>query len=230
MGLIASVPIDVVAIDGPAGAGKSTVARRVARTLNFAFLDTGAMYRAVALAALAAGITTGNHRELQHFLASFPLTILPDPAGMRLFIGDREVTDEIRRADMGRAASDYSQSPAVRAFCSARQRELGRQGRLVCEGRDMGTVVFPDARWKFFLTASVEERARRRWTELRESGQPQDAADVESAIRSRDAQDMNRELAPLKPAPDAVIIDTTHLTLNEVADRLLANIQGRGTK
>ncbi len=219
--------IDVVTIDGPAGAGKSTVARTVARGLGFTFLDTGAMYRAVALGAVEAGIGVSDTNALTRYLAELDLVIVPNPEVMELRVNGRDVTRAIRRPEMGQYASDYSTLPAVREFCSRRQREFGGRGRVVCEGRDMGTVVFPDARWKFFLTASVAERARRRWAELRDGGEDPDRVEIKRAIRERDRQDSERALAPLKPAGDAVIIDTTELSLDEVVAQVIGRVRPR---
>jgi len=218
--------LDVITIDGPAGAGKSTVARAVARQLKYTFLDTGAMYRAVALGAVEAGIDRSDTAALERFLSNLDVTILPDPEVMGLRLNGRDVTRAIRRDEMGRHASDYSTVAAVRRFCSTRQREFGRRGGVVCEGRDMGTVVFPDARWKFFLTASVEERARRRWQELRDRGEHPDRNAIERAIRARDLQDSERALAPLKPADDATVIDTTDMPLDAVVRCVLDRVRG----
>lgn len=219
--------IDVVTIDGPAGAGKSTVARTAARELGFTFLDTGAMYRAVALGAVEAGIGLKDDGALRRYLADLDLTIVPNPEVMILRLNGRDVTRDIRQPEMGQYASDYSTLSPVRAFCSRQQREFGRRGRVVCEGRDMGTVVFPDARWKFFLTASVAERARRRWAELRDRGEDPDRARIEQAIRERDRQDSGRALAPLKPAADAVIIDTTAMDLDAVVRAVVQRVKPR---
>jgi CMP/dCMP kinase len=213
--------IDVVTIDGPAGSGKSTIARSVADTLSFRFLDTGAMYRAVALGAVKKGIAVSDTDALAEYLEHLNLNIHYSDNTMNLVLDGRNVTDEIRQPGMSRHASNFSANKAVRNLCSSLQRQIGMSGKIVCEGRDMGTVVFPDARWKFFLTASVEERARRRWKELREKGQNISLMLVKDDIEYRDLQDSNRKLAPLKQASDARIIDTTNMTIQCVTNKIV---------
>ena len=215
----------VVAIDGPAGAGKSSVARRVARELGYMFMDTGAMYRAIALGAVKKGIGLDETDALSQYLANVELTIFPGDDVMGLKLNDWDVTNEIRSPEMGKHASDYSALPEVRRYCSGLQRKLGEAGEIVCEGRDMGTVVFPDARWKIFLTASSEERARRRWQELVDRGETPDLLGLKNAIEERDAQDSGRKLAPLKPADDAVILDTTKLKLHQVVSAIITHVR-----
>lgn len=196
----------LVAIDGPAGAGKSTVARAVARALGFTYLDTGAMYRCVALARLR-----DPHA---------------DPARLSIEVGDRvlldghDVTDAIRAADVTAEASRVAGDPAVRAALVVRQRELLDHGDWVAEGRDIGTVVAPDADLKLYLDASDEERARRR---AEQTGRP--VAEVLAEQRDRDARDREREASPLRAAPDAQLVDTTGLTLDEVVELVAARAQ-----
>jgi cytidylate kinase len=194
----------VVAIDGPAGAGKSTVARAVARALGFTYLDSGAMYRAAALALLERGGSASEAAEA----ADIRL-------GERVLLDGRDVTAEIRRPDVTEAASRVAANPKVRSALVRKQRELLSSGNWVAEGRDIGTVVAPEAAVKIFLTASPEERARRRAEEL--------GADVETVKRDqalRDAQDSTREHSPLRPAPGAIELDTTGMDLDEVAARI----------
>jgi CMP/dCMP kinase len=222
--------LDIVAIDGPAGSGKSTVAKGVAERLGYSFLDTGAMYRAVAYGALSRGIPVEETCVLQGFLNRLDLTIRHEKDGMRLFLDGMDVTDGIRKKEMGQYASDYSKLPSVREYCSRLQRQFGQSGRIVCEGRDMGTVVFPDARWKFFLTASLEERAFRRWKELKDKGETITRDDIENSLKKRDYQDTNRDLAPLKPADDAVIIDTTDMTIEDVILKIVEVVDGSRDK
>jgi cytidylate kinase len=194
----------IVAIDGPAGAGKSTVARAVARALGYTYLDSGAMYRGVALACLDGG------GEPAQTARSIDLSL-----GDRVFLDGRDVTDEIRTPEVSRRASEVAADPGVREAMVAKQRELMSRGDWVAEGRDIGTVVAPKAEVKVFLTASAQERARRRAEEL--------GLDVEQVIaeqRARDERDRTREHSPLEPAPGAVELDTTGLTIDEVVEQI----------
>jgi CMP/dCMP kinase len=217
----------IVAIDGPAGAGKSTVAREVARRLGFTMVDTGAIYRAVALAASLAGVDWEDDAALSSLL---------DGPGFRLsFDGDRvllrgqDVTQEIRTPEISRGASVVSARPVVRQKLLGLQRDLGRGAPrgAVLEGRDIGTVVFPDADVKFFLTASDATRAARRHSELAEKGLSVGLADVLADQRRRDKDDSERSIAPLKPAPDAVLVDTTGMDLGEVVEQVLRTARER---
>jgi cytidylate kinase len=209
----------VIAIDGPAGAGKSTVARAVAAELGFTYLDSGAMYRCVALAALEAGAPLDDGEALGALAEGLEIGF----DGPRVLLGAREVTEDIRSPEVTAAASRVSVHPRVRAAMVARQRRLIAAGRYVAEGRDIGTVVSPDAPLKVFLTASEEERARRR---AAESGEDFDA--VLEAQRRRDARDSEREHGALHAAADAVELDTTGLGLEEVVARVVALAQERG--
>jgi len=224
MGLIF---LDIVAIDGPAGAGKSTVARSVARRLKYTFLDTGAMYRAIALGAVRRNIAITDNQGMTEYLNELQLEVFPENEMMRLELNGEDVTEAIRQPEMSKYASDYSVLPKVRELCSRLQREFGEKGGVVCEGRDMGTVVFPDARWKFFLTASVDERARRRCSEEETRGQKSSFKDVLTSIKARDYQDSQRKLAPLKSADDAIDIDTTNMTLEQVIDTIIEHIASK---
>ena len=209
----------VIAIDGPAGAGKSTVARGVAAALGFTYLDSGAMYRCLALAALERGVDLGDADALGALAGG--LSIEMDGAAVRL--DGRDVSEAIREPEVSAAASRVSIHPAVREAMVARQRELIESGSYVAEGRDIGTVVSPDAPLKVFLTASEEERARRR---AQESGE--DVADVLAAIRARDERDRGREHGALRTAEDAVTLDTTGLDVEEVVGRVVELARERG--
>jgi cytidylate kinase len=209
----------VIAIDGPAGAGKSTVARAVAAELGFTYLDTGAMYRCVALAAHEAGVDADDAAALGPLAAGLEIGF----DGRRVLLGGRDVSDEIRTPAVSADASRVSVHPAVRAAMVERQRQLSAAGRYVTEGRDIGTVVSPDAPLKVFLTASDEERARRRAAETGE-----DVESVLAAQRSRDARDTAREHGALRAAADAVELDTTGLSLEEVVGRVVALARDRG--
>jgi CMP/dCMP kinase len=209
----------VIAIDGPAGAGKSSVARAVAAELGFTFLDSGAMYRCVALAALEAGADLDDGEALGPLAAALEIRL----DGTRVLLGERDVSEAIREPRVTAAASRVSVHPAVREAMVARQRGLIAAGRYVAEGRDIGTVVSPDAPLKVFLTASDEERARRRAAETGE-----DVESVLDAQRRRDARDTEREHGALRAAEDAVELDTTGLGLEEVVGRVVALARERG--
>jgi CMP/dCMP kinase len=209
----------VIAIDGPAGAGKSSVARAVAAELGFTYLDSGAMYRSMALAALERGTALDDGEALGELAEGLEIGF----DGPRVRLGERDVSEEIRRPEVSAAASQVSVHPRVRAAMVQRQRELIGAGRYVAEGRDIGTVVSPEAPLKVFLTASDEERARRRAAETDEP-----VADVLEAQRRRDARDTEREHGALRAAEDAVELDTTGFSLNEVAARVVALARERG--
>lgn len=211
----------VVAIDGPVGSGKSTVARRVAERLGYLYLDTGAMYRAVGLLATEAGVALDDEAAVVPIAAAAALRF--DDG--RLFAGDRDVSGLIRTLEMGAAASVVSVLPGVRRLLVERQRELGSGADIVMEGRDIGTNVFPDADVKVFLTARPEVRAARRAAELRAKGEDVDVEVVLEALVERDRRDTGREVAPLCMAGDAVEIDTSELTLDQVVEAVVAVVR-----
>ncbi len=210
----------IVTIDGPAGSGKSTIARGLAGRLGGRRLDTGAMYRAFAYEAVVRGIAE-DHRALLNLADGFPLTV---NAEGRVLVDDRAVTDHLRTPEISSWASKLSIIPEVRAALVPIQRTLALPGPTVAEGRDMGTVVFPDAPVKVFLTASPEARAKRRADELAAQGNPVAFELVLADQIERDARDENRAVAPLKPAADAALLDTTDLTIPEVLDFIMAII------
>jgi cytidylate kinase len=209
----------VIAIDGPAGAGKSTVARELARELGFTYLDSGAMYRSLALAAVRGGIDTGDGEQLG--AAAQSLVISLDGGSVEL--DGEDVSDAIRAPEVSAAASQVSVHPQVRGAMVERQRDLIAAGRYVAEGRDVGTVVSPDSPLKIFLTASPEERARRRAADTGE-----DATAVAAAQAERDERDQVREHGALRPADDAIEVDTTGITIDEVVARIAALARERG--
>ncbi len=215
----------IVTLDGPAGVGKSTLARKLAGELGLAFLDTGAMFRAAAFT-LGEGAWDWPQGVLQQKLGAFEFSLRGSGEDTELLLGGQPLPEAIRSEETGRWASKLAVVPSVRAYMKMAQIFLGRTTSLVAEGRDMGTVVFPDARHKFFLDADPDERARRRCRQLEGQGRPADFAAIAASIRQRDDQDRNRSIAPLKPAPDAMLVDTTHLTEGEVLEAVLDRIRG----
>lgn len=215
----------LVAIDGPAGAGKSTVSREVARRLGFTMIDTGALYRAVALAALRGGIAHDDEAGLEALLRKIELRLEED----RIFLDGEDVSREIRTPEISLGASRVSTVPAVRAGLLRLQRKLGRAAPrgAVLEGRDIGTVIFPDADAKIFLTASVEQRAMRRTEELRARGEEVDYEEVLADQIRRDRRDSERSLAPLRPAEDAIVVDSSGRTIEEVVEEIVRTVRER---
>jgi CMP/dCMP kinase len=218
----------VVTIDGPAGAGKSTVAKALARKLGYAFLDSGALYRAGAWAARRQGVDWSNGPLLGALLLRLAIRFETHGEANHIVVDDVDVTAEIRQPEISQGASQVSAFSEVRDALLSLQRRIGAAGRVVAEGRDMGTVVFPDARAKFFLTAPMEERARRRTLELAQSGRPQEYGLVLAEMRLRDERDSTRAVAPLRQADDAVAIDTASLTPEEVVSRMADLVRERG--
>jgi cytidylate kinase len=217
----------VVAIDGPAGAGKSTVARRVARELGYLLLDTGALYRSVALAASRAGVSAPEDiaRVARELASGGRVRFEGSVDEQRVLLDDEDVSTAIRTPEMGTLASRVSAIPEVRQALLELQRTAGREGRVVVEGRDIGSVVFPQSHAKFFLTASVEARAGRRFAELREKQHDVTLHGVEAEVRERDRRDSNRPVAPLTRAPDAVLLDSTALTVDEVVRQIVERVR-----
>ena len=215
----------IIAIDGPAGAGKSSTSRLLAERLGYRYVDTGALYRAVGLLAWEQGIQPDDSPRLAALCASLVLRFEPDPAGQRLFIGGRDVTTEIRRPEVSQMASKVSAQPVVREHLLTFQRDLGIDGSAVLEGRDIGTVVFPDADMKVYLDASSTERSQRRYAELEQKGTATSLEATHEDMQERDERDSGRVHAPLRAASDAIILDTTGLSLAEVVDALVKMVQ-----
>jgi len=215
----------IIAIDGPSGAGKSTLAKTLAKELGFIYLDTGAMYRALALKILRHGIDLADDQKLAQLVDSSAVDLQGDGAELKVLLDGVNVADEIRTPAVSQMASKASALKVVRDRMVELQRRLGRRGSVVAEGRDIGTVVFPEAEVKIFLSASAGERARRRCAELRAAGQPVDLDVTLREIEERDKRDSERALAPLRKADDAVMIDSSNSTAEEVADCVLAEIR-----
>ena len=215
----------VIAIDGPSGAGKSTAARILAERLGYIYIDTGAMYRAIGWKAKREGLDPADETKLADLCGRTVVAIKKDNNDPRFFVDGIDVTGEIRTPEMGMMASAVSKSPAVRARLLTLQRELGRGGGVVMDGRDIGTVIFPDADVKFYLDASGGERGKRRYLELKAKGMDVDCAQITKEIEERDRQDSSRVLAPLKKADDALLIDSSAMSINDVLDRMLSAIE-----
>jgi len=210
----------IVAIDGPAASGKSTAGKALAARLGYLYIDTGALYRAVGWLASQAGITPGHPAGLEDLMAKTEITLTGDGPDRKVLVGGRDVSGDIRTERMGHLASAFSALPQVREALLDIQRKLGAEGGVVMDGRDIGTVIFPDAEVKIFLSASDSERSSRRWRELVDRGQRHDPEEVRRDLNRRDGQDRNRPHAPLRAAPDAVTIDSTGLSAEEVVDRI----------
>ncbi|MCD4764829.1 MAG: (d)CMP kinase [Desulfobacterales bacterium] len=213
----------LITIDGPAGAGKTSVSRELADRLNYKYIDTGALYRGVALEARFAEVGQDDDTGLENLCSTLNLNFVKDESGLRLLSNNSDITDQIRTPEISMMASAVSARPVVRKYLLDLQRNMGREKGVVFEGRDMGTVVFPDADKKFYLDASQKVRAIRRYREL-ESKTFQTLDDVEREISLRDEKDGKREVAPMKPADDAVIVDSTDLSVNDVVEMMLSYI------
>ncbi len=209
-----------IAIDGPAGAGKSTIAKAVAKELDYIYVDTGAMYRAIAYYLLTNDIDVEDADALTKVLAGVSVTIRYEDNAQQVYLNGENVTGHLRTEAVGNMASVSSAKPQVRSALLELQRTLARENNVVMDGRDIGTNVLPDAQVKIYLTASSAERARRRYTELIQKGEQADIAQIEKDIIERDNRDMNREIAPLKQAEDAVYIDSSDMQIDEVTEAI----------
>lgn len=215
----------LITIDGPTGSGKSTVSRLLAKSLNYAYLDTGAMYRVVGLAIQRAGIDLQNGKEVAKICNSLDIKFIHEGDSTRIYLEQEDVTEAIREPDIDLIASSVSTLDTVRKAMTRLQRKIGSQGPLVAEGRDMGTVVFPEARHKFYLDASLEVRVSRRFQERQEKGESISREKVKADLIKRDYQDMNRRLSPLRPAKDAKIIDSTKLSPDQVVEKIIKEMK-----
>jgi len=214
----------VITIDGPAGAGKTTVSKALAEQLQYKYIDTGALYRGVAFEAKAKGISVDDEHRLEPLCKDLDLKFVRNNKGVRLYSGDTDISDDIRTPEMSMMASAVSAHPVVRKALLGIQRKMGAEKAAVFEGRDMGTVVFPEADVKFFLTADLKIRASRRHKELEEKKLPQKLAEVEKDMARRDSNDASREVAPLKPADDAILIDSTQYPVESVIEQMMEPI------
>lgn len=216
-----------IAIDGPAGAGKSTIAKAAAKALGFIYVDTGAMYRALALFFLSHGIDAGDYEAIDRALPGIDVTIAYDRGAQQVLLNGENVTGQIRQESVGNMASKISAYGPVREKLLGLQRALAAGSDVLMDGRDIGTHVLPQAPLKIYLTASVEARALRRYKELLEKGNAAELEAVKADIAKRDASDMNREISPLKQADDAVYLDTSHMDIPQVVEKIIAMYQER---
>ncbi len=214
-----------IAIDGPSGAGKSTVARHLARRLNYVYIDTGAMYRSLALRAKGKGIPPENDTRLKRLALSLRIRFAMEGEQTRVFCADEDITESIRTPEISRLASSISRQKGVREALVRMQRELGKEGGVVLEGRDIGTVVFPDADVKFYLDAESDERIRRRFDEMIEKGVKVGLEETREELLQRDYNDTHRAHSPLKKAKDAILIDSTHQSVEEVVEEMVRVIK-----
>ena len=213
----------IITIDGPAGSGKTTVSRRLARKLGWIYVDTGALYRSVAYEISLTGKDWQDEAVLKELLKDITIDVVRDGQGLKYLCNGRDISSEIRTPEISMLASRVSSRPLVRARLLGLQRSIAEQDNAVFEGRDMGTVVFPKADHKFFLSADLHTRALRRHMEMGQAAH--EIKEVETAMRLRDEQDSKREEAPLKPAPDAVSIDSTHLTIDQVVEAIISHLK-----
>lgn len=210
-----------IAIDGPSGAGKSTVAKALAKRLGYAYIDTGAMYRSVALRVKERSISPEDESAVSQVASSLHLTLAPEGEKIHVFCDGKDVTEAIRTPEISRLASHISKQKAVREALVRMQREMGKEGGVILEGRDIGTVVFPDAEAKFYLDAEGDVRARRRYKEMVEKGAKVDFKRTREELVQRDHNDMHRNHSPLKKAKDAIYIDSTHRSVEEIVEEMI---------
>lgn len=217
----------IIAIDGPAGAGKSTIARLAARRLDVLYIDTGAMYRALTLKAIRRGMNCQDESALTELMHKTRIELKNNHDGsIQVFLDDEDVSWAIRKPEVARYVSDVSKSAGVRKEMLGLQRQMGSKGSCILDGRDIGTVVFPEADKKFFLDADFKERGLRRYKELKEKGEDIALKEVEADLKNRDTIDSTRECAPLKQAEDAIYVDTTNMSIEEVVEYILKHING----
>ena len=214
----------IIAIDGPAGSGKSTIAKLVAKRLNYRYIDTGAMYRAVAWTAQKKGLSLTDETAMAELARSLKIEFVPGADGQSVLVDGENATTHLKNETVGKGAATVAAQKSVREVLVARQRQIGETGNVVMDGRDIGTVVFPQANKKFFFVADAEERGRRRYEELKSKNPDLDLKIIIEEIRQRDHEDCNRKISPLVRAEDALEVDTTGLSIEEVTDHVLKNI------
>lgn len=217
----------VITIDGPAGAGKSTVAKALSHRLSYIYLDTGALYRAVAYKMIQVGISQENREQLEDLCPHIKINLKNMRGRMMVMVDDEDVTDQLRTEEIGLIASRVSAIPLVREILLQVQREAGKNGGIIAEGRDTGTVIFPHAEVKFFVDATVEQRVERRYRELLERGDRINYQEIKRDLIRRDRQDRERDIAPLVPSADAVIVDTTRMSVTDVLETMISVIKSR---
>ena len=214
----------IIAIDGPAGSGKSTIAKLVAKRLNYRYIDTGAMYRAVAWTAQKKGLSLTDETAMAELARSLKIEFVPGADGQSVLVDGENATAHLKNETVGKGAATVAAQKSVREVLVARQRQIGETGNVVMDGRDIGTVVFPQANKKFFFVADAEERGRRRYEELKSKNPDLDLKIIIEEIRQRDHEDCNRKISPLVRAEDALEVDTTRLSIEEVTDHVLKKI------
>lgn len=219
-----------IAIDGPSGAGKSTVAKSLAKRLGYLYIDTGAMYRSVALKAKEKGILSEDKLAIGQLASSLPITFITDGEHTRVLCDGEDVSEAIRTPEISRLASAISKQKELREILVQRQREMGKEGGIILEGRDIGTTVFPDAEVKFYLDAGGEERVKRRYREMRQKGFEVDLETTRKELMERDDHDMHRDHSPLKRAEDAIFIDSTHRSVKEVVEEMVRMVRAKVKK
>ena len=216
-----------IALDGPAGAGKSTIAKIIAKRLGLPYLDTGAMYRAMALCALSEGVSLTDAEKVDELLNRTDIQVVYKPDGQHVLVNGEDVTSRLREEEIGKGASLISKLRCVRDKLAGMQRDIAHQTHAVLDGREIGTFVIPETPYKFYVTATAEERALRRVRQLEEKGETPDYELVLKDILARDYQDSHRDYAPLKQAEDAVLIDTTHMTIDEAVEAVLTALEAK---
>ena len=216
-----------IALDGPAGAGKSTIAKIIAKRLGLPYLDTGAMYRAMALSALSEGVSLTDAEKVDELLNRTDIQVVYEPDGQHVLVNGEDVTGRLREEEIGKGASLISKLRCVRDKLAGMQRDIAHETHAVLDGREIGTFVIPETPYKFYVTATAEERALRRVRQLEEKGETPDYQLILKDILARDYQDSHRDYAPLKQAGDAVLIDTTHMTIDEAVEAVLTALEAK---
>jgi len=214
----------VITVDGPAGVGKSTVSKDLAKKISHVYLDTGALYRAIAYKVWKCGVPLDDDKKLSEVCGNAKISLKLVNGDMKVFVDKEDITEKIRTEEIGLLASAVSAVPIVRNALLPIQRDAGKRGGIVAEGRDMGTVVFPDADVKFFLSADVNERTKRRHNQLLEKGMCSEYSDTKKGLERRDCQDTERNISPLKPSVDSIIIDTTYMGIDDVVEEMMKGI------